>query len=55
MILWKYLRSVKLAYDGKGSETIGINKENSQTNYIGMIGKNKQERVYTMKDNTGYR
>lgn len=45
--------SVKLGYDGKGSETIGINKENSQTNYIGMIGKNKQERVYTMKDKQG--
>jgi hypothetical protein len=45
--------SVKLGYDAKGSETIGINKENSQTNYIGMIGKNKQERVYTMKDNKG--
>lgn len=45
--------SVKLSYDAKGSETIGINKENSQTNYIGMIGKNKQERVYTMKDKQG--
>ncbi len=42
--------SVWLAYDAKGSETIGINKDNSQTNYIGMIGKNKQERVYTMND-----
>jgi hypothetical protein len=53
MILWKYLRVSMVAYDGKGSETIGINKENSQTNYIGMIGKNKQERVYTMKDKQG--
>ena len=42
--------SVWLSYDAKGSETIGINKDNSQTNYIGMIGKNKQERVYTMND-----
>ena len=49
--IMEVFESVKLAYDGKGSETIGINKENSQTNYIGMIGKNKQERVYTMKDN----
>ena len=47
--------SVWLSYDAKGSETIGINKENSQTNYIGMIGKNKQERVYSINDkkNTG--
>jgi hypothetical protein len=51
--IMEVFESVKLAYDGKGSETIGINKENSQTNYIGMIGKNKQERVYTMKDNKG--
>ena len=45
--------SVWLSYDAKGSETIGINKDNSQTNYIGMIGKNKQERVYTMNDKKG--
>ena len=51
--IMEVFESVKLAYDGKGSETIGINKENSQTNYIGMIGKNKQERVYTMKDKQG--
>ena len=51
--IMEVFESVKLAYDGKGSETIGINKENSQTNYIGMIGKNKQERVYTMKDTKG--
>ena len=51
--IMEVFESVKLAYDGKGSETIGIKKENSQTNYIGMIGKNKQERVYTMKDKQG--
>jgi hypothetical protein len=53
--IMEVFESVKLAYDGKGSETIGINKENSQTNYIGMIGKNKQERVYSINDkkNTG--
>jgi len=42
--------SVRRAYDAKGSETIGVNKMNSQTNILGMVGKNKQERVYTMKD-----
>lgn len=42
--------SIRRAFDAKGSETIGINKQNSQTNLLGMIGKNKQERVYTMKD-----
>jgi len=42
--------SVRRAFDAKGSETVGINKQNSQTNYIGMIGRNKQEKIYTVKD-----
>lgn len=43
--------SIRRAIDAKSAETIGINSQNSQTNLLGMIGKNKQERVYTMKDN----
>lgn len=42
--------SIRRAFDAKGSETVGINQQNSQTNLLGMIGKNKQERIYTMKD-----
>jgi hypothetical protein len=43
-------QSFRRALDAKGSESIGVNKQNSQTTLLGMIGKNKQERVYTMKD-----
>jgi hypothetical protein len=43
--------SSKRAIDAKSSESIGINRQTNNTTLIGMLGKNKQERVITLKEN----
>jgi len=43
-------QSMRRAIDAKSSESIGINKTTSNTTILGMMGKNKQERVITLKD-----
>ena len=43
-------QSVRRAIDSKSSESIGINKQSQQTTLLGMIGKNKQERVITLNE-----
>lgn len=43
--------SSKRSIDAKSSESIGINRQTNNTTLIGMLGKNKQERVITLKEN----
>jgi len=43
-------QSMRRAIDAKSSESIGINQHTQNTTILGMMGKNKQERVITLKD-----
>jgi len=43
-------QSMRRAIDAKSSESIGINHQTQNTTILGMMGKNKQERVITFKD-----
>mgnify|MGYP006084130013 FL=1 len=43
-------QSMRRAIDAKSSESIGVNRQTQNTTILGMMGKNKQERVITFKD-----
>ena len=42
-------QSFRRSLDAKSAETMGVVRHNSQTNLLGMIGRNKQERIVNFK------